>query len=94
MQFTFSNLSGNRQKVAHLWRLPGAKERLQIVRADLLEEGSFDEAVMACDGVFHTASPVLAKSDSSSKACCFFLKQLTLFISHHHHATYVFESSY
>ncbi|CAL5063637.1 unnamed protein product [Urochloa decumbens] len=57
----------NRQKVAHLWKLPGAKERLQIVRADLLEEGSFDEAVMSCDGVFHTASPVLAKSDSSSK---------------------------
>ncbi|WVZ65423.1 hypothetical protein U9M48_014788 [Paspalum notatum var. saurae] len=48
---------GNQQKVAHLWKLPGAKERLQIVRADLLEEGSFDDAVMDCDGVFHTASP-------------------------------------
>ncbi|XP_020396319.1 dihydroflavanoid reductase-like 1 isoform X1 [Zea mays] len=52
---------------AHLWKLPGAKERLQIVRADLLEEGSFDSAVMACEGVFHTASPVLAKPDSTSK---------------------------
>jgi len=47
--------------------LEGAKERLQLVRADLLEEGSFDDAVMACDGVFHTASPVITKSDS--KAC-------------------------
>jgi len=74
----FSDFSGNRQKVSHLWKLPGAKERLQIVQADLLEEGSFDEAVMDCEGVFHTASPVLAKSDSSSKACCFCFKQFTL----------------
>jgi nucleoside-diphosphate-sugar epimerase len=58
----------NRDKVSHLWRLPSAKERLQLVRADLMEEGSFDDAVMACEGVFHTASPVLAKSDSNCKA--------------------------
>lgn len=32
-----------------------------------MEEGSFDSAVMACEGVFHTASPVLAKPDSTSK---------------------------
>lgn len=48
------------------------------MRADLLEEGSFDKAVMDCDGVFHTASPVLAKSDSSSKACRICFKQSTL----------------
>jgi hypothetical protein len=59
--------------VAHLWKIPGAKERLEIVRADLLEEGSFDDAVMACEGVFHTASPVLAKCDSSSKACALYI---------------------
>lgn len=69
ISFSFGNPQGNHQKTAHLWKLPGAKERLQIVRADLLEEGSFDSAVMACEGVFHTASPVLAKPDSSSKAC-------------------------
>jgi hypothetical protein len=62
------HLTGNREKVSHLWRLPSAKERLQLVRADLMEEGSFDDAVMACEGVFHTASPVLAKSDSNCKA--------------------------
>ncbi|MBA0742980.1 hypothetical protein Gogos_005705, partial [Gossypium gossypioides] len=45
------------KKVAHLWRLEGAKERLKSVRADLLEEGSFDDAIMGCQGVFHTASP-------------------------------------
>ena len=59
---------GNYSKVAHLWQLEGAKERLQLVKADLMEEGSFDNAVMGCEGVFHTASPVHgAKSDP--KAC-------------------------
>lgn len=43
----------------HLWRLEGAKERLRVVRADLMEPGSFDDAVFGCHGVFHTASPVL-----------------------------------
>ncbi|CAN6342595.1 unnamed protein product [Urochloa humidicola] len=59
--------TGNFKKVAHLWKLSGANDRLQLVRADLLEEGSFDDAVMACEGVFHVASPVLAISASSTK---------------------------
>ncbi|MBA0562052.1 hypothetical protein Golob_007131, partial [Gossypium lobatum] len=49
--------AANEKKLAHLWRLDGAKERLKLVRADLLEEGSFDDAIMGCQGVFHTASP-------------------------------------
>ncbi|KAJ0051521.1 hypothetical protein Pint_02374 [Pistacia integerrima] len=48
----------NEKKLVHLWRLEGAKERLQLVRANLMEEGSFDEAIKGCHGVFHTASPV------------------------------------
>jgi hypothetical protein len=60
-------LIGNHKKVGHLWDLEGARERLELVRADLLEEGSFDDAVMACEGVFHTASPILTKSES--KVC-------------------------
>ncbi|KAJ1410224.1 hypothetical protein SESBI_22138 [Sesbania bispinosa] len=48
----------NPKKVDHLLKLDGAKERLQLFKADLLEEGSFDSAVEGCDGVFHTASPV------------------------------------
>nr|KJB47141.1 hypothetical protein B456_008G012500 [Gossypium raimondii] len=52
----------NEKKVGHLWRLEGAKERLKLVRADLLEEGSFDDAIMGCQGVFHTASPVMKSS--------------------------------
>ncbi|BBH09925.1 dihydroflavonol 4-reductase-like1 [Prunus dulcis] len=48
---------GNQKKLAHLWRLEGARERLRLVKADLMEEGSFDDAVLGCHGVFHTASP-------------------------------------
>lgn len=65
--------TGNKKKLAHLWNLEGAKERLQLVRADLMEEGSFDDAIMGCLGVFHTASPVL-KPSSDPKACFIFTK--------------------
>ncbi|KAL5063122.1 hypothetical protein RYX36_024859 [Vicia faba] len=50
--------AGNPKKVDHLINLDGAKERLQLFKADLLEQGSFDSAIEGCDGVFHTASPV------------------------------------
>ncbi|XP_054796682.1 phenylacetaldehyde reductase-like isoform X4 [Prosopis cineraria] len=33
------------RKVGHLLKLEGAKERLQLIKANLLEEGSFDQAV-------------------------------------------------
>jgi len=39
--------------------LPGAKERLKLVKGDLLTEGSYDEAFSGCEGVFHTAMPVV-----------------------------------
>lgn len=45
------------KKVDHLLAQDGAKERLHLVKANLLEEGSFDAAVNGCEGVFHTASP-------------------------------------
>ncbi|KAL8152030.1 hypothetical protein V2J09_021838 [Rumex salicifolius] len=48
---------GDDKKLAHMWKLEGAKEMLQLVKADLMVEGSFDKAIMDCDGVFHTASP-------------------------------------
>jgi hypothetical protein len=41
----------------HLLVFDGAKERLQLFKADLLEEGAFDSVVHGCEGVFHTASP-------------------------------------
>ena len=58
-QWSFPVWTGNEKKLAHLWKLEGAKERLRLVKADLMEDGSFDNAIMGCHGVFHTASPVL-----------------------------------
>ncbi|CAL5380285.1 unnamed protein product [Camellia sinensis] len=46
------------KKTEHLLALDGARERLHLFQADLLEEGSFDPIVDGCEGVFHTASPV------------------------------------
>ncbi|KAL0716332.1 hypothetical protein Bca4012_065654 [Brassica carinata] len=45
-------------KTEHLLALEGAKERLKLFKADLLEECSFEQAIDGCDAVFHTASPV------------------------------------
>ncbi|RDX62897.1 Tetraketide alpha-pyrone reductase 1 [Mucuna pruriens] len=45
------------KKVHHLLKLEGAKERLELFKADLLGENSFDSVVHGCDAVFHTASP-------------------------------------
>ena len=45
-------------KNAHLRELEGAKERLSLRKADLLDFESLKEAINGCDGVFHTASPV------------------------------------
>ncbi|KAE8100736.1 hypothetical protein FH972_018600 [Carpinus fangiana] len=59
---------GDVRKVGFLWELNGAKERLKLVKADLLVEGSFDDAVQGVDGVFHTASPVLVPYDDNIKA--------------------------
>jgi hypothetical protein len=56
--FFFSIYIGNSNRVDHLLKLDGAKERLLLFKADLLEEGSFDSVIQGCHGVFHTASPV------------------------------------
>jgi nucleoside-diphosphate-sugar epimerase len=44
-------------RTQHLVSLDGAKERLKLFQADLMEEGSFDAEIEGCDGVFHCASP-------------------------------------
>ncbi len=50
--------ANNETKTAHLWaldaELPG---ELTLFEADLLKEGSFDEAAAGCDTIFHLASP-------------------------------------
>ncbi|KAJ4799623.1 Dihydroflavonol reductase [Rhynchospora pubera] len=58
----------NEKKLVHLWELEGAKERLEVVQADLTKDGSFDNALIGCEGVFHTASPVIGiKSDPKAE---------------------------
>lgn len=46
------------KKVKHLLELPKAKTHLTLWKADLAEEGSFDEAIQGCTGVFHVATPM------------------------------------
>ncbi|KFK43250.1 hypothetical protein AALP_AA1G099400 [Arabis alpina] len=48
----------DQKKTDHLLALDGAKERLKSFKANLLEEGTFENAIEGCDAVFHTASPV------------------------------------
>ncbi|KAF8377914.1 hypothetical protein HHK36_031302 [Tetracentron sinense] len=48
----------NMKKVKHLLDLPNAKERLTLWKADLADEGSFDQAIQGCTGVFHVATPM------------------------------------
>lgn len=45
-------------KNAHLKNFQGAKERLTLCKADLLDFRSLTEAIKGCHGVFHTASPL------------------------------------
>lgn len=44
-------------KYEYLTSLLGATERLELMQAELLTEGSYDEAVAGCEYVMHTASP-------------------------------------
>jgi hypothetical protein len=46
------------RKNAHLLALEGAKERLALCRADVLDYDGLRAAFRGCHGVFHVASPV------------------------------------
>ena len=48
----------NTKKVNYLLELPNAKTHLTLWKADLNEEGSFNEAIKGCSGVFHVATPM------------------------------------
>lgn len=50
------------KKTGCLLKLPGAAERLKLFKADLLDEGSFDEACKGAAVVFHTASPFVTRN--------------------------------
>ncbi|KAK9284769.1 hypothetical protein L1049_023946 [Liquidambar formosana] len=49
---------GNMKKVKHLLELPNADANLTLWKADLGEDGSFDEAIKGCSAVFHVATPM------------------------------------
>ncbi len=46
-----------RNNYEYLTSLPRATERLELVQAELLTKGSYDEAIAGCEYVIHTASP-------------------------------------
>lgn len=53
------------EKNVHLQNIEGAKERLKLLKADLLDYDSLLEAINGCSGVFHTASPVPSQRASN-----------------------------
>ena len=50
-------------KVAHLVTFPNARRRLRLFEADILEQGSFDNAMKDVQVVFHVAAPYFLTSD-------------------------------
>jgi nucleoside-diphosphate-sugar epimerase len=53
---------GNKARVGHLEQMAaGAPGRLLLFKADLLDQGSYAEAMAGCKYVFHTASPFVTK---------------------------------
>nr|ATN38187.1 dihydroflavonol 4-reductase [Aconitum carmichaelii] len=48
----------NLKKVSHLLELPNAKNKLTLWKADLADEGSYDDVIKGCTGVFHVATPM------------------------------------
>lgn len=46
------------EKSSHLLKLAEGSDRLRLFKADLREEGSFDEAMRGCHGLFHVAAPM------------------------------------
>nr|XP_017249927.1 PREDICTED: dihydroflavonol-4-reductase-like [Daucus carota subsp. sativus] len=49
---------GNQKKVKHLLELANASTHLSLWKAELAEEGGYDDAIQGCQGVFHVAAPV------------------------------------
>jgi dihydroflavonol-4-reductase len=54
-------------ELEHLRNLPGAAERLELVAADLMTAGSFDEAVRGATYVLHMASPYVLDAKDPQK---------------------------
>ena len=59
--------AGDEKKTAHLRALEGADEHLELVSADLLVEGSHDDAVAGCPLVCHAAASVRMTAKNPQK---------------------------
>ena len=51
----------------HVTGLPGADHQLELVSADLMTPGAFDNVVDGCEYVIHTASPYVTDVDDPSR---------------------------
>lgn len=61
--------ASNTKKVGHLLELAkNTSGTLKLFNADLLEQGAFDEAMMGCEVVYHTASPFIVSNITDAKA--------------------------
>ena len=54
-------------ELAYLRALPGADSRLELVKADLMSEGAFDDVVQGADFVLHMASPFVIDAKDPQK---------------------------
>lgn len=59
----------NQKKISHLTALQELGE-LEILAADLTDEGSFDAPIAGCDLVFHVATPVNFASEDPEVQIC------------------------
>ena len=58
----------NKDKVAHLEKLADASSgNIKFFKADLLQDGSYEEAMQGCGIVFHTASPFISNFKDPQK---------------------------
>ncbi|KAL3624004.1 hypothetical protein CASFOL_032820 [Castilleja foliolosa] len=58
---------GNMEKVKHLTELPKADTNMSLWKADMNIDGSYDEAVEGCEGVFHMATPMDFEANDPEK---------------------------
>ena len=71
----------NMKKVKHLLDLPKASTHLSLFRADLVEEGSFDDAIQGCSGVFHVATPMTYSLDQDQEVLLYLFTKSSTFIA-------------
>ena len=57
----------NQDKISHLKAMTSDQQKIKFFKADLLEEGSYSEAMKDCELVIHTASPFFLEPKSDAQ---------------------------